>query len=265
LRGRRPGIIGRSIVAVTALLASVSGTAAGSGDHAPPEFFFEHVNDLFAVVDDNDDRYTATMTMGASFRGWELELSENMFTDRQVNGIRFDETYLTVARDFTPGDKGWVLHAEAGVVDVGEGIYGESFQNWVHRLFNQDEYFLQYVEEDTHLFMGLRVSRPVAVHERFTLTPVAEHENGGFKRQTLVALTADFKVAAKFELMGEVGYRWAWTDFAPLDIFVEDGHYALGAGASYRRWLSLRWTKNYFGTGSNHWHLSLRIPLKRND
>jgi len=265
LRLQRSGTVARSILVGAALLGSLTGTAAGgTRDHGPPEFILAHSNDLFAIVDDNDDRYTATMTLGARFRGWELELSENMFTDRKVNGIRFDETYLTLARDFTLGGQRWVLRAEAGVVDVGEGIYGESFQNWVHRLVNQDEYFLQYVQEDTHLFLGLRVSRPVTVGERVTLTPTVEHADAGFKHDSLVAIETDVDVARRFTLTGELGYRWSSTDFAPLDIFMQDDDPTFGVGASYKDWVDLRWTKNYFGTGSNHWHLQVRIPLKKN-
>ena len=253
----------RSILALAMLLGCASVTVAAPRDDGPTEIVIGHTNDLFAVTDDNDDRYTATLTLGVRHRGWEIELSENMFTDRFVNGIRFDETYLTVARGFSPGERGWVIRPEAGVARVGEGIYGQRFQNFVHRVIDHEEYFLQYVEDGDHLFLGLRVARPLAAGKRFTLTPLVELETAGFKRHALLGLGAEFDAGRKFNIVGDFGFRWTRTDLAPLDIFVEEEDPAFGIGASYGGLVDLRWTRNYFGTGSNHWHLMVRVPVTK--
>ena len=253
----------RSLLVLATVLVSAAGVTAGAGDDGPSELIFYHANDLLASPDNPDDKYTATITLAARHRGWELTLSENMFTDRRVNMIRFDETYLTLARDFTPGDKGWVVRAETGVAHVGEGIFGQSFQNFVHRTFGQDERILPYVSEDTHLFFGLRASRPVPVKKRLVLTPFVEVETAGFKRHGLAALSASLEVAPKFHLLGEAGFRWTRTDFAELDVFVDDSEPAYGVGFSYKRWFDVRWTRNYFGTDERHWHLLWRIPIKK--
>jgi hypothetical protein len=260
---RRSAVVARSVLAVTALLASGSGPVAGSGDPEPTELIFEHVNDLLADTEASDDLYTSTTTLGVRHRGWEYKLSENMFTDRFVNGVRFDETYLTVARDFTPG-VGWLVRAQAGAVHVGEGLFGEPLQNFIHRLINHDEYVLQYVEDGTHVVLGLRASRPLTVSERFTLTPFVELESAGFREHALVAVAASYEAGPKFTLVGDCGYRWTTTDFAALDLFVVDNDPTFGIGMSYGRRVDLRWTKNYFGTGSNHWHLLLRFPVGKN-
>lgn len=226
------------------------------------ELEFKHINDLAASRDNPDERYTGTATLAGTFRGWTIDLTEYVFTDRDLNEIRFDETYLTVARDFIPGSEHWRLRWQAGLVHVGKGLIGQRGQNNLHRILGQDEVDLDYIDDGTHLFVAFRAARPVVRREGFALTPYVELESAGFKKHALAAITADWDVGRDFGLLAETGYRATRTHLAALAVFLDENAPTVAFGARYKRWLELRWTLNYFGVGDRHWHLYVRVPVR---
>jgi hypothetical protein len=231
---------------------------------AADEIKLQHINDLWSFSPRTNDFYTGTATIAVTHDRWTVDLTEYLFTDRDVNQERFDETYLTVEREFRPGEKPWLIRARVGAVHVGEGLVGESFQNWVHRLINQEEVELRYVEDGTHLVVGGSVERPVVENARFTLTPGIQLESAAFKRHALVSLAAHWDAGRGFGVLAETGYRWTDSNFLELARWVKDEP-TLALGASYKRLLDVRWTQNYLGLGGRHWHLTARFQLKSRD
>jgi len=62
-------------------------------------------------------------------------------------------------------------------------------------------------------------------------------------------------------LHAEVGTRYTATSYAPLEPWIESTEPAFASGIEYKRLLALTWTANHFGTGDNHWHLTVRARL----
>ena len=57
------------------------------------------------------------------------------------------------------------------------------------------------------------------------------------------------------------GTRDSETDYAPLRPWMDGWAPTYEVAFGYRRWISLRWTENAFGTEDRHLHLRFRIPL----
>lgn len=222
------------------------------------ELEFRHINDLFSASPIEDDLYTATLGLSASVDGWTFRLDEYLFTDRG-RGLRFDETYLTAARELLAPDSKWDLRAELGVARVGRGLYGERLQNFVHEILRQEELHLVYATEvQSHVFFRVDVKRTMKTTEVATIAPLLELESAGFKRHAKLALGVTWDLGQGFELYTEGGARFSETNYAPLEPWLEESKPTVAIGAGYKRWIRLIWTSNYFGTGDNHWHVSAR-------
>ncbi len=223
------------------------------------EIEFRHINDLFSASPTEDDLYSGALGLSGTVAGWTIDLDEYLFTDK-TNGLRFDETYLTVAKDFLDPDSKWQVRARVGVAHVGQGIYGEGLQNFVHSILNQEELNLAYVPgSESHVFVRLNVARTVYSDERTTLAPLMEIESAGFKKHARVALGARWDLGERFGLRAEAGVRFSDTDFAPLSPWIEEIDPTVTVGLCYKNYLDLTWTSNYFGTGDNHWHVTFRL------
>jgi hypothetical protein len=104
----------------------------------------------------------------------------------------------------------------------------------------------------------VNASRTLAANHRVVVVALAEIESAGFKEHAKVALDARRSLNAGFELHAHVGVRFSDTNYAPLVPWIEDSDPAYGAGVRYKELVDLTWTTNYFGTGDNHWHLTVR-------
>jgi hypothetical protein len=232
--------------------------ALTAGVHAA-EIDLRHINDQFAASPVEDDLYTATLGIAGTVNDWTLGLDEYVFTDR-ANGLRFDETYLTVARDLLRPDSKWRLRARIGAVHVGKGLYGERLQNFVHSILGEDEVDLAYVPgSQSYVFVRLNVSRRLHANERLIFLPLVEIESAGFKEHARAALGVRFDLSERFNLHAEAGARFTDTSYAPLVLWIKDSEPTFGVGAGYKNFLDLTWTSNYFGTGDNHWHISMHL------
>ncbi len=232
-------------------------TAMAAHVHAA-EIEFRHINDQYSTFPIEDDLYTGTLGISGTVAGWTFDLDEYIFTDK-TNGLRFDETYLTVAREFLGPDSPWRLRARVGAVHVGEGLYGQDFQNFVHSILNQPEVHLPYVPDSTtDVFARLNVSRRLYANEGVFLDALMEIEYAGFKEHARVAVGAHWKLGQHFGLHAEAGARFSDTSYAPLMPWIEEAAPTFSIGAGYKHYVDLTWTHNYFGTGDNHWIISAR-------
>ena len=233
----------------------VAGLTAGLN---AAEIEIRHINDLFSASPLEDDLYTATLGISTTVDGWTFDLDEYLFTDKS-RGMRFDETYLAVARDLLAPDSKWNVRARLGVARVGQGLYGQRLQNFVHSLVNADQLNLTYIaDKQSHVFVRLNVERTLKTTERATIAPVLEIESAGFKKHARIALGVHWNLGRGFELYSEAGARFTETNFAPLSPWIKDSDPTFTVGVGYQRYLSLTWTSNYFGTGDRHWHLTAR-------
>ena len=222
------------------------------------EIEFRHINDLFSASPTEDDLYSGALGLSGTVAGWTLDLDEYLFTDKK-NGLRFDETYLTVAKDFLGPDSKWQVRARVGAAHVGRGLYGQRLQNFVHSILFQPRLDLPYVPDSrTHAFVRLNVARTVYSDGETTLAPLIEIESSGFKKHARVALGARWVLGERFGLHAEAGARFSDTNFAPLSPWIENSGPTVAIGFCYKDFLDLTWTSNYFGTGDNHWHVTFR-------
>jgi hypothetical protein len=222
------------------------------------EIEIRHINDQFSASRIEDDLYTGTLGISGTVAGWTFDLDEYIFTDK-TNGLRFDETYLTVAKEFLGPDSPWRVRARLGAVHVGEGLYGQDFQNFVHSILNQPEVHLPYVTDSmTDVFARLNVGRRLYSNERVFLDALMEIEYAGFKEHARVAVGAHWNLGKSFGLHAEAGARFSDTDYAPLVPWIEETAPTFAIGAGYKHYVDLTWTHNYFGTGDNHWIISAR-------
>ena len=231
-----------------------------TGLHAA-EIELWHINDLFSASRREDDLYTATIGIGGTAKGWNIALEEHLFTDKAAD-IRHDETFLTVARELLPADAKWRVRAELGIAHIGTGIFGEEFQNVIHDILNEPELILPYsTDERTHLYVNVRAARTVVRLRRFSLAPEVELESAGFKRHARLVARADWDLGEGVGILFEGGQRWTESDYPTLTPWIDPSDMAIAVGLTYKRYLELRWTANYFGVADRHWHVVGRFEV----
>ncbi len=232
--------------------------AIAASTHAA-EIRLKHINDLFSVAPGDDDLYTASVGIGTVVNGWHLDLDEHLFTDK-TNNLRFDETYLTVARDLQRPESKWRLRARLGVTRIGRGLYGQRLQNFVHAMIQVPEVTLPYMPgHQSHVYFGGNVGRTVAAFERAILEPQLEFESAGFKRHAKISLAARWDLGLGLELYTEAGARFSDTDYVPLVPWIKENAPVYVAGIGYKHFFEFKWTQNHFGTGDHHWHVAGRV------
>jgi hypothetical protein len=129
-------------------------------------------NDLLGGAGTKDDLYTFSVGFEVQSGRYAVAYREHAFTDRRA-GLRFDESHLTLARPI-PLAAPWLLHAEAGVVRVGQGLFGENTQNTVHGALGGDRVELPYAPVSFHARAAATAERPYALGERLELGPRVE-------------------------------------------------------------------------------------------
>ena len=216
-------------------------------------------NDFLTKNKQKDDLYSFGFGVSLDLGRYDLKLSENAFTDR-TNELRFDETYLTLSRAL-PALGRWQVHGEAGVVQVGEGIFGEGAQNSLHSLLGDEEVELPYIESSSlHPTLGLTFSRNLA-----SLGPVATGAEiqafsaVDFKSHASVLFRASWQALDPVRLEAGFGARYTQTDFDPLEPWVSSVGAQVELGVDlYDRYL-LTWTYNEYGTKMQHFQLGYRL------
>lgn len=240
------------------LAVAIAFAAVTSQVHAA-EIELRHINDQYSSFEIEDDLYTGTVGVSGTVAGWTFDLDEYLFTDK-VNGLRFDETYLTVARELLEADSAWSVRARAGAVHLGRGLYGQRLQNFVHEILQQEEVDLPYVGgSKSYGFVRLNVGRELFANKRVAFAALMEVESAGFKGHVRVAVTGRRALGRGFGLHAEYGQRYSDTSYAPLLPWIKGSEPAFAIGVEYKRFLDLTWSRNHFGTGEYHWHVTARV------
>jgi hypothetical protein len=213
-------------------------------------------NDLGVITPGKDDLYTATLGVEGGTGRVRFALDELMFTDRQA-GLRFDETYLTASYTL-PRLSGWEWRVEGGAVHVGNGIFGQDFQNFVHRLLNIEEVELEYIEEEKiHPHLRVEVERPFAATPTLEVGPWVDlFEAFDFKRHAILGAALRWQGSGKLSAFGRVAARYSSTGLDVLEPWMEGWGPQLEAGFGYGRFLRVSYSFNHYGTEEHHFHLS---------
>lgn len=250
-RERRTGAWPALLVVLATALAPARGIAG--------EVRFETDNDFLTSNPEDDDLYTFSLAFAWEWGGQMVRLRENAFTDKEA-GLRFDETYLTLAREL-PLRGGWRGSAELGFVHVGRGLFGQSIQNGLHRAIGSREVDLDYAEParfhpwallnfDRHTMRGRRL----AFGPRFTVSAAP-----GFHSFAMAGFRLEWDAPGVLAFAPTLGARLSDTVFEPLEPHVSG--VALYGSLEVAVWdrLIARWSYNAYGTERQHVALAWRF------
>lgn len=217
------------------------------------------VNDFLTNTPWVDDVYSAALGLKVSHRAMTYSVWENMFTDRG-HDLRFDETYLTVERRL-PSAAGWEASAGVGVMHVGQGLLGERFQNWMHSLINNEQLDLAYVDETGyHAVVGFDLRRPFTRSERVTAGPwVESYATFDYKWDAAAGGFVTWRHRPRIVWYLDGGVRFTGTNFLALEPWVDGLRATAEAGVRIRECLGLAYSYNHYGTGDQHFRLTLRF------
>jgi len=214
-------------------------------------------NDLLSR-DGGDDLYTAALELELGNEAGRVILGERMFTDR-ARGVRHDETYLEIGRDLpTPG--GWQTEVRAGLLRVGRGLAGEAAQNVVHRWVGSEPVELRYAE-GTDLFASLGARSSSALGRWGGVwfgSRVEAYTAPGFRSWVRAELVGERALGAGIAVRARAGARIDDVETSRLAPYVAGSGWSAGLSIFWRR-LSLGWSRNDDGTGSQHVTLGVRI------
>lgn len=214
-------------------------------------------NDFATLTPHHDDLYTSTLGLSLAAGPLRYGVVENMFTDR-ANGTRFDESHLTIAGNLPPID-GWRMVAEVGVVRVGNGLFGQEFQNYVHQALDNPDVELTYIDEVSwHGALRFEAARPFRVGARLSVGPRFELSDAiGFKAHILANAALDWEQNDRLVVRGTLGVRYSTAELAALIPWANGLAPAGELGVIYRDLLSVRYSYNAFGTEDHHWYVGL--------
>ena len=223
-------------------------------------------NDAFTNSPHPDDLYS--FGGGISFMGDTagVVLEERSFTDRTAE-LRFDETYLTVRRRFSeirgPFGRPWSLEVAAGVAHVGEGLLGQSVQNTVHRWIGSDRVDLPYIDRDRyHAHVQIEAAQPLLASPLFATSPWFDVEaTPGFRYSAALGLRWSWQAVSWLRLDGTAGARHTQSELEALECWVEDFAPSVEVSTLLGERYRLTWSYNAYGTGDQHWHLSIHTGL----
>jgi hypothetical protein len=185
-----------------------------------------------------------------------------MFTDIEV-GLRFDETHFTVSRELWRTGA-WRLRPELGGVHVGEGLLGQSFQNWFHRLIGRPEEHLAYIDDSLHASVRLEVLRPFRPHENVTAGPWIElYDAFGFRRHLIAGGNFEWQARPKLAFIGYLAARQSHSDEPVLDRWFVGWGGAAEIGLRYGKMLTVSFSHNAMGTRDEHFHVRLRMRVRK--
>lgn len=214
-------------------------------------------NDLFSS-DTQDDLYTFSVAIQAERGAYTFALRENAFTDRAA-GVRFDETYLSVGRDIPLGPS-WQVHAEAGLVHVGHGLFGQSAQNAVHRLLHQEEVELRYQGSELLPRLALVAERPFAVASGLTVGPRFELDSvPGLRSFALAGAQVLWQPGGRVAVQLLAGGRYTETSLDPLEPHLADFAPVARLELALAERVYVAWAYNDYGDEREHLTVGYRL------
>lgn len=211
------------------------------------------------LVDDRDDLYSFGLGFEVGRGAYRFAFREAGFTDRDA-GVRFDETFLTVGRNLAL-PAGWSARVEAGAGHVGEGVFGQSFQNEFHGLVGSEEVELEYLDEEKTVGLAaIRLVRPRDVSPSLVAGPFLEASAApGLKSHALVAARAAWTPSGAFDVIATAGVRWSHADLDELAPWMDGTALQAEVRIVYRDRIELSWSRNSYGTERNHLSLGYRL------
>jgi hypothetical protein len=214
-------------------------------------------NDI--LVTDQDDLYTFAVALQLERGPYTVTFLENAFTDRAA-GLRFDESHLTVGREL-PLSGPWNAYAEAGVVRVGEGLFGEGAQNAVHELLGGEEVELAYVESSLHGRAALTTERSFGLARELEIGPRLELEvMPGLRSHAVVgAQIAWGQPTRPLSFHAVLGARFTDASHAALEEHLVPVSPVARLGVLVKGRLALSWNYNEYGDEREHLSLGLRV------
>lgn len=215
-------------------------------------------NDLLSDHHTPDDLYTFSLALETRPGLYSISLRENAFTDRSA-GLRFDETYLSVARPL-PIASGWRAAIEAGAVHVGHGLFGERAQNRVHHAIGSDEVDLRYTDSNLYGRLALAAQRPVALRPGLEIAPCVEFDSApGFRSLGLAAVRAVWQPRAVVVVHAMLGARFAHASYDPLEPHLAGTASAAQLGVTVAERYYLSWSYNDHGERRGHLTVGYRL------
>lgn len=219
-------------------------------------------NDYLTNNTIDDDFYTFGLRFEVSYGKTAVRFEENAFTDR-VDGMRFDETYLTFGRLLPESWLGeWFLWLEAGVAHIGEGLLGENAQNTVHDLFDIEQVNLTYLPDtdDYHVHVQGQLGRQWQLGEHWSFGPqIGFGATPDFRWNAVAGLRTIWRPTRSIALDVTVGGRFADTELPLLEPHIENE--SLAALVDFRMPLGfvIEYSLNRYGTDREHISFGYRI------
>lgn len=239
------------LVPILVLLIGAGSTASAEPWHV----FLAFNNDILVNNSVQDDFYTFGGRVEASYAGVTYRWQENAFTDR-VEGLRFDETYLTVGKLLpAPRLGGWFVWLEGGVAHIGEGLLGQSAQNEIHELIGDDPVRLDYLDgvDDYHAHVHAEVGRQWKLAEKWTWGPqFALSATPGLRRNAVAGLRTIWRPTKGFGIDVTVGARFAEAELPLLEPHIEEPSLAALVEIELPLGFVVEWSLNRYGTDREH-------------
>jgi hypothetical protein len=243
-----------------ALLGALALATLASAPLGAQRLRFATENDLLANSDTPDDLYTFSVALDLERGGLTWSLHEDAFTDRAA-GIRFDATFLGAGRTFDL-DGPWDVRAEAGLLHIGRGLFGEHAQNAVHRALGGERVELDYLDASLHPRVAASAERSLPLGRRLDLAPrfVAELVPGVDAR-ALAGVTVRWRPSPRLGVEALVGGRWARALLPALEPHLTALAPAASLGVVLFDRLFVSWAYNEFGDEREHLSAGWRMGL----
>jgi hypothetical protein len=219
---------------------------------------FRTENDIFSTQPARDDLHTFATALEIEGGATLYALREEAFTDREA-GVRFDETQLSFGRAL-PRFGAWGTYGEAGIVRVGEGLFGQETQNEIHRALGSETVELPYLDPSLHARLALAVERSFRSGRAFTVGPRVELEwVSNLRAHAVVAAQALLDPLPNLELHLLAGGRWSDASLEALARHTKPFDAVVRIGVTAFERIVLAWSYNDHGDGRTHLSVGYRF------
>lgn len=214
-------------------------------------------NDFPVESRHKDDLYTFSVAIDVERGPYTFALQEHAFTDREA-GVRFDETHLVVTRRLTRSS--WDLELTGGLVHAGQGLFGQSAQNAVHDLVDNEEVRLPYADSELHARAGVAAERWWPIGGRLAVGPRIEVDLvPGLHSHAVAAGQLEWQAQRHVAVELLAGHRFTDADYEVLERrLASDAAIGRVSLILFRR-LDLTWSYNERGDERQHLTLGYRV------
>lgn len=227
---------------------------------AAQELRFTSQNDFLTNNPTNDDHYTSSLELQLRRGPYTISFRENAFTDRDADR-RFDETFVTVERTFRALEP-WQLTAEAGIVHIGRGVFGQDLQNAIHRLLGNHEVDLEYIDTRVRPSFALAAERLFWPTRTFAVGPRLEaFAVPDLRSHAVLAVQGTWQPGPAVDLHVVAGARLSDASLDVLEPHTEGFAHVVRAGLLLWNRVVLAWTYNDYGDRREHVTIGYRFSF----